>query len=337
MPALEFKAIIIHGKGIFVGLLILCSFELYLHNDDFLERYRSVFAVGRAADKINFVAKTQPTMVVMGNSRVDNGINPGVIASSLHLNRGEVFNLGIPGQNTRVLSGVMKILARKKALVSNRLRFVAIGIDETLFTPEDNLNYSVFFADRLDALFFHEPVVLLGSVFRMWGYSDNLKGLREPGRMRDFLIATIADREPWGGSVSSNLGYRAMESTLNAQQANSTFIASKYPTLEPSSVAYFFKAIDELLKNNIKVGVFFTPQYRRSNPFASAREDDEYQGILRRLRKHGVEIFITPKTTDYSAVVFSDPGHLNKTGAEKFSRELSAVIQQRWPELGEQL
>lgn len=336
MPASEFKSIIKHGRGLLVGILILGCFELYLHNDGFLDRYRSVFAVGRAADKINFAAKTQPTMVFMGNSRVDNGIIPDAIASSLRINRDEVFNLGIPGQNTRVLSGVIKMLASRKALVSNRLRYVAIGIDETLFSPKDDLNYSAFFADRFDALIFHEPKVVLESFFRMWGYSDNLKGLREPGRMRDFLIATVADREPWGGSVSINLGYRAMESTLSDKQAESAFVASKYPTLEPSSVGYFFKAVDELLKNNIKVGVFFTPQYRHGNAFEDVRENDEYQGILKRLQKNGVEIFKTTNDTGYSAIDFSDPGHLNKTGAEKFSKELSAVIQQRWPEIGEQ-
>ena len=78
--------LIASGKGVIVGLLVLLGVELYLHNDDFLHRYRSVFAVGRAADKITFVVKTQPTIVFMGNSRVDNGIAPEVVSSSLGLN-----------------------------------------------------------------------------------------------------------------------------------------------------------------------------------------------------------------------------------------------------------
>lgn len=49
------KILLTSGKGVLTALLILLGLEFYLHNEDFLHRYRSVFATGRAADKINSI------------------------------------------------------------------------------------------------------------------------------------------------------------------------------------------------------------------------------------------------------------------------------------------
>jgi hypothetical protein len=68
------------------------------------------------------------------------------------------------------------------------LQYVLIGLDATLFSPDDELNYVVFFADRWEMAAAGEYKDLLASVFRLWGYSTNLKGLREPSRMREALI-----------------------------------------------------------------------------------------------------------------------------------------------------
>lgn len=314
---------------------MLLGVELYLHNEDFLHRYRSVFAVGRAADKIAHVVKMQPTILFMGNSRVDNGIVPEVVTSTLNLRQGNVFNLGIPGQNTRVLSGVVRILERRGVLSSVQLRCVMIGLDATLFSLEDDLNYSVFFADRWEMTAAGEYRDLLSSVFRLWGFSNNLKGLREPARMLDFISATLTDREPWGGSVLDNLGHRANQERLTPAQRSALPDQGAPADLDIRARTYLLAALDQLLARGIYVGVFFTPQYKRSNEFErSGPGHDAYKQLLADIEARGVALFHVADMDTYGADLFSDPGHLNENGARRYSATLAQAMHSRWPALG---
>lgn len=315
------------GKGVVIGLLVLLGVELYLHNDDFLHRYRSVFAVGRAADKITHVVKMQPNIVFMGNSRVDNGVMPEVVSATLNLPRGDVFNLGIPGQDTRVLSGVVRELERRGALSADQLHCVMIGLDATLFSPADNLNYSIFFADRWDMAAAGEYRDLFSSVFRLWGFSPNLKGLREPARFQDFIAATLTDRDPWGGSALENFGFRAKQERLTPAERNVVPVQDTPEALDMQARVYLLTALDRLLARGISVGVFFTPQYRRSNEFESTGTGyDSYRQLLADIKVRGVALIHVTEMGTYGADMFSNPGHLNEQGALRYSTSLAQAM-----------
>jgi len=102
-----------------------------LHTDGFFYRYRAVFAAGRAMDKLRYVEATVPTLLIVGNSRVDNGFDPGAIADRLGAeNRGRMFNFGLPGSDTRTLFGLLTRLDRKGLLGPSRIEAVVIGLDE---------------------------------------------------------------------------------------------------------------------------------------------------------------------------------------------------------------
>ncbi len=316
-----------HGKGLVVGLLLLMGVELYLHNDDFLHRYRSVFAAGRAADKIDFVAEAQPALVFIGNSRVDNGIAPTTVATTLGAQPSEVFNLGVPGMNTRVLHGIVRQLADRSALHPSGVRCVFIGLDASLFVEEDAMNYGVFFADREKMLEHGEYHPLLASVFRLWGFSGNLKGLREPGRLRDFLAATLVDRDPWGGSAADSRGFRAKKETLNADDVKIESAAMDIPPVDSPLVRYLLDTMDELKQRHVVIGVFFPPQFRRTNVFERAREPPSNAGrLLSLLRERDVNIYSLNESIDFDAKWFANPGHLNEGGARLYSSLLTARI-----------
>jgi hypothetical protein len=53
--------------------------------------------------------------------------------------------------------------------------------------PADALGYEVFFADRATMLEKGEYRDLARSLVRLWGYSDNLKELREPAKLERFI------------------------------------------------------------------------------------------------------------------------------------------------------
>ena len=323
------------APGIVTAILIVFGVELYLHNDDFLDRYRSVFAVGRAADKVAYVARTQPSIVLLGNSRVDNGISPVAVSAVIGKETTGVFNLGIPGQNTRVLSGVVRELESRGALTATRMKYVLIGLDPTLFSLDDELNYSVFLADRWEMASAGEYSELAASIFRLWGYSSNLKGLREPGRMRDFIAATLTDREPWGGSLRDNLGYRAKKEEMTEPERKTVPEDTLPKPLDPKALAYLSNAVRRLLSHDMRVGVFFPPQYGRKNDFEKRDAAyEQYRIVLADLRRRGVEILHIENSDTYAASLFSDPGHLNEAGAKRYSTSLARAMKETWPNLG---
>lgn len=322
------------GKGVLTALLILLGLELYLHNEDFLHRYRSVFATGRAADKINYTINRKPQLIFVGNSRVDNAVNPKILIDALRLDSQSAFNLGIPGVNTLVLSGIAGKLVDRQLPGNRPPVIVLLGLDETLFTLADQLNYSVFFADRWQLLLDGNFKLLGSSVLRTWGYSNNLKGLREPGRLRDFFKATLTDQEPWGGPLKNNLGFRAKEGVLSEQEAARIPGENPIPHLDPVTIDYFYRFIASLQKEGVTIAVFYPPLYGRKTAFEQAGNYSEYQKILQFLEKRNVTVIKNKGEVDFKREDFLNAGHLNKYGAEKYTLFLADSIQRLWPGIG---
>jgi len=324
----------ISGKGLIIACLILFGCEIYLHYDGFLHRYRSVFAVGRAADKIDYVIENRPRLVLVGNSRVDNAIDPALLTEYLDLKRDNAFNLGVPGVNTIALSGITDLLLASAYYSDSEDVFVLLGLDESLFTLKDELNYSVFFANRWKLLKYSEFRLFISTVFRLWGFSDNLKGLREPGRFQDFLQATLSDRESWGGPISQNLGFRAQNGELSAKDSAGSIAVYPTAALDPVATDFFYNLIDSLLEKQVNIAVFFAPLFGRESLFEKRSGNDQYQAVINFLRDRQVAILSTTMGLDFTHKDFLDAGHLNVIGAKKFTASLAESIFAIWPDLG---
>src|SRR5690606_21422522 len=112
-----------------------------------------------------------PQLLVLGNSRVDNGVDPRTLADGVQ-SRLRAFNLGLPGAGASALLGIVERFDEKGLFGPGRIERVLIGLDEGLLQAGDALGYEVFFGTpslRDDGL----QDVVRGSV-RLWGYADNL-------------------------------------------------------------------------------------------------------------------------------------------------------------------
>ncbi|MBK8992640.1 MAG: hypothetical protein IPM40_13565 [Gammaproteobacteria bacterium] len=99
------------GKGLLVAALLLLLVEAGLHQDAALYRLRSVFAAGRALDKVLYVETHAPRLLILGNSRADNGFDPATVSSAMGAaSPGPAFNMGLPGADAAVLTGILKRL-----------------------------------------------------------------------------------------------------------------------------------------------------------------------------------------------------------------------------------
>lgn len=323
------------GAGALFAVVLLALVEAGLHSDAFLYRYRSVFAVGRAMDKLRYVESQVPQVLIAGNSRVDNAFDPVTLQANLPGTApGEVFNLGMPGADARAFHGVLVRLASQGLLGRGRIGKVVIGLDEGFLQPGDSLGYAVFFASRRTMWQEGEYGDLLRSWVRLWGYADNLKELREPAKLERFVAATLKEVDPVGGGAYQHLGYRAGFGGLQeAGQAILQEAGSTQPP-DPRLVRYFRRCLDILASHGVDIAIAFPPLLNREVLYIS-RSDPRatpYSEIASELASRGIPMIALDPGGKRSADEFINAGHLNDRGAQRFTRLLADELQRAWPE-----
>lgn len=319
------------GSGTVLAVLLLLAFEAAFHIDDIVYQYRSVFASARAMDKILHIESNPPALIVAGNSRIDNAINPQVLHDSGVPHSS--FNLGVPGANARILYGMFKRMDSQGLLGAGGIEHVIVGLDESLFQSDDSLGYGVFFADR-DALFDNgEYRDLWASTLRCWGYSGNIKQLKEPAKLVKFVEASFKDVDAWGGSAKDNLGFRA--ASAGEFQAEAQVMLQQAGSMAPPAALvsqYFWDLLDLLQARGVAVGVVFPPILNREVLFVAPDSDNSkpYKEIADRLSRANVEVFNLATGYPRLPQEFANAGHLNEAGAYRYSNILAQKIQQVW-------
>lgn len=320
--------------------MILLAAEAVLHTDAFCYRYRAVFAAGRAMDKLRYVESNPPTLLIVGNSRVDNGFDPDAIAARLGGdNRGRMFNFGLPGSDTRTLFGLLTRLDRRRLLGPSGIEAVVIGLDEGYLQPADALGYEVFFADRGAMLEKGEYRDLLRSLVRLWGFSDNLKELREPAKLERFIQASRGAVEPIGGAAAQFAGYRAGFGGLqDAAQTDVQEAGSRKPP-DPARIDYLNRSLDLLQARAVRIAIVYPPLLNRDVLYLAAGDAAArpYLEVAQQLRARGVPLISLEPGDWRNPVEFINAGHLNDRGAKRFSGLLAVELQALWPDLPEKL
>jgi hypothetical protein len=324
------------GLGVAFALLLLAAVEMLLHSEGFLYRFRSVFAVGLALDKVRYVESKPPRLLIIGNSRVDNGFDPKVIARELGAARCDcIFNLGLPGSDARTLFGLLTRFDGRDLLGPGRIEAVIIGLDESYLQPADALGYEIFFADRVALVRYREYVDLARSLFRLWGFSDNLKELREPAKLERFLEAGRRSIEPVGGGAAELAGYRPGFGGLqDPAQISAQEAGSKKPP-DPLRIEYLEDTIKLLGQRGVRLAFVYPPLLNRDVLFIAPSDPAArpYLEIDRSLRARGYPVIELESGMQRSPVEFVNAGHLNDRGAQRYSMLLADELAVRWPDL----
>jgi hypothetical protein len=322
------------GWGSAVGLLLLALVETWLHTDDFLYRYRSVFAAGRAMGKLHYVESHPPALLVLGNSRVDNGFDPRTL-----LEGGAAgatgFNMGMPGANAGILYGLVRRLADKGRLGEKGVRTVLIGLDESLLQAEDSLGYGVFYGDPAWLWQNRDWRGMLAHGIRLWGFSANLKQLREPGKSLGFIQASFTSVEPIGGGAAEHLGYRAGFGGLqNAEQVRRQQESFDTPP-DSVQVKALLATVALLQQHGVQVAVVYPPLLNRELLYLAPQLPvaQPYTAVAGRLTALGIPLLALEPGTQRDPGMFVNSGHLNNRGAQYHSRLLARQLRAIWPSL----
>lgn len=318
------------GAGALFALVLILGGEALLHSDAFMHRMRSVFAAGRAFDKVLYVERQTPTLLVLGNSRVDNGVDPATLAG--HIRAGmTAFNLGLPGANASTLFCIVTRLDARGQLGPGRIERVLIGLDESLLQGGDALGYQVFLGDREHMLEQGDAVSALRASVRGWGYADNLKQLREPSKLVQFVQAILGPAEPIGGGAAERLGYRPGFAGANqdAEQVMRQEVGSTSPP-DPIVLQDFWALLELLRKRGVDVAVAFPPLLTRPVLYVDAAHPaaGPFHEVRNRLAQMDVPMFALGADVRLTADDFMNAGHLNDRGAQRFSALLGDALAQ---------
>lgn len=313
------------GKSFWLAAFILLCVELALHSESVMHRYRSVFAVGRAMDKLHYVERDPPQLLFLGNSRTDNGIDPRAVSHVLGRPDSYSFNLGLPGANLVTYHGIVTRLGARGVLGEHGIHAVVLGLDESALQEDNSLGYVDFLADR-SALWSHGRYQdWLGSYLRLWSYSANLRQLREPDKLIRFVEASSRQIDPIGGAAAAHLGYRA---GFGAAQNQAQVVRQENDAQQPPAPgveAFLWRTVDVLQARGVRVFATVPPlRDRTSAYFDVGPAAAPYRALLARLRQRGVVVL--PPPTGYTPAEFINAGHLNDSGAQRYSQEVGRQL-----------
>lgn len=319
------------GQGAVLALVLLAALNLLLLSDPIVRRYGAVFAVGRAMDKQLHIEAQAPAVLILGNSRVDNGLDPRVFSAAW----GGVpaFNHGVPGANARVMYGMVKRLEARGALESNQIRGVIIGLDESFLQADESLGYMYFFGDRASLWAARDYRTWSGSWLRLWSYSDNLRQLREPEKALRFVTATLRPLEPVGGAARHNLGYRAGfagGAQNEGQVLRQETLAQGAP--DPAVLRAFESLLALLQARDIPIAVTLPPLLNRKSAYLDANQaDGAYTRLHTWLVRQPVTLLAAADPVPRETGYFVNAGHLNDRGAQIYSSWLAQQLRTTWP------
>lgn len=313
------------GGAFWLAMLLVTAVEISLHSEAVIHKYRSVFALGRAYDKLHFVENTPPQILYLGNSRADNGIDPRTVSRAWQGGGPSGFNLGVPGANAVVYHGLIKRLDNQGLLGRQAIGTIVLVLDEGALQEENSLGYIGFLADRRALLEEGRYRDWAGSYLKLWSYSDNLRQLREPEKALRFIKASLHPTEPIGGSAAAYLGYRA---GFGGAQNRAQVVRQEDAAQRPPAASvekFLWRIIDLLQTRGVRVLVVIPPlRDRPSAYFDLSPPAAPYRQLLTRLQHRGVIVLPTPH--DYAPAEFVNAGHLNDRGAQRFSAELGRLL-----------
>lgn len=316
-----------------VGAALLLAVEVWLHTDAFLYRYRSVFAAGRALDKTGYAERHCPHLLIIGNSRADNGFDPRVIDRESRVPlQGSIFNLGIPGADSRVMAGIMERVDAAGCLRPHGVRYVVLALDEALVQSIDSLGQEVFFARVADLWTDGQYQDAFRAVFRLYGYSANLRQLREPATLQRFIRASREDVDPVGGGAAEHLGYRAGFGGLQDAQAAVRQEGGSILPPDETNVRHLWRMLDRLSSRGVQVAVVFPPLLNRDVRYVAdaGSAGSPFLAIADELRRRGIPLISLDSGLPRDPSEFVNAGHLNDRGARRYSALLARALNGIW-------
>jgi hypothetical protein len=256
-------------------------------------------------------------IAVYGSSRAWNHIDPSIISSRAHK---KTYNLGIDGHNFH-----LQYLRHLEYLEHNSSpELILLSLDIFTLQKRDDL----FQADQfLPFMLWNKKIQKFIGSYRGFSWYDHILPLiRYSGKGSAFMKASGPFYRK-RGFKSLNTNWDKISETRARQMVSEI---EKYRIVfDSKSLVLFENFIKECRDNKINLVFIYTPEYIKGRDFVSNR--DEMMDIYKKLALKYNLIFLdysqSPVCRDRS--LFYNVSHLNKKGAETFSRQLARDLESR--------
>ncbi len=261
-----------------------------------------------------FNGKINSDIVIYGSSRAWTQIDPVMISNSLHI---PTYNLGIDGHNfwLQYLRHLFLLKNNQKPkLIVQSLDIYTLGKRSDLYNPDQFLPYMLWNNEIKNATISYNGFNLIDyeiPLIRYFGKSDAI------------LTALNLFIRPQSNKVGRINGYQAKDLSWNgdfekAQKAMKFYEVS----LDTATINLFERFLKEVEKNNIKIMFVYSPEYIEGQKFVKNRNPiiKLYQEIS---KKHNIPFYdYSSDSISLNKNYFYNASHLNKTGAELFTKKL---------------
>ena len=250
---------------------------------------------------------TQEEVLIFGSSRAYHHYNPEIIEEKLNLT---CFNVGYGGQNIYFHLALQKEAIKRKKPQIAILDLINIDFENT-GDKHDKEKLSVLLPFVNKSNIYRETVLLKGKkekiklLSSIYPFNSKLLYI-----LRNNLTSQRSDTKGFFGL--SRVWEKPIETKINKN-------------FTPSNDK--LEALDEFITlcqtNEIMIKIFISPHYTN---FLSK---NGYDYIAEHIQKnHGLEINNLSASKKYlnATHLFSDPYHLNKEGADMYSKEISEII-----------
>ncbi len=256
--------------------------------------------------------KINSDIVIYGSSRAWVHINPTMISDSLNVS---TYNLGIDGHNFW-----LQYLRHSMLLENNnKPKIVIFSLDVfTLQKVKDLYNSDQFLPYMLWNNKIKEATISY-NCFKAIDYEIPL--IRYLGRQKAINIAFSINKT--NNKVERIKGYQGRDEEWNADFDKAKKNMKNYEReLDSASILLFERFLNECKSQNIKILFVYSPEYIEGQKFVKNRSEiislyEKYS------KKYNIPFYNYSKDPlSYQKKYFYNASHLNKTGAELFTKKL---------------
>lgn len=261
-------------------------------------------------------------IAIYGSSRAWVHIDPKIVEDSLNL---KTYNFGINGH-----SFWLQYLRHKEYLKFNRApKLIVLAVDIYSLNKRNDLFLKNQF---LPFMYWNKNIFEYTSSYEGFAYTDYyVPFVRYYGSLREHsFLSSFRNKND---SNYRYKGYRGKDKKWNNDLKNAKLQMTQYEvSFDPKSVDLFDQFLLECETDNIEVVLIYTPEYIEGQNFIKNRESviDMFNDFS---KKYNL-LFIDYSKGDinYKKEYFYNASHLNKTGAELFTKELVLDLKQHLKE-----
>lgn len=303
--------------SVVIGIAALQGFYWVLQtcNLRYFTAFRSVKEVFHSSEKYD--------LVLLGSSRMKHHVSPAVLDTVLHLNS---INLGQSAAT--IYESDMLLTAYLKHHPAPA--YLLLGVDIFSFTTGENKvgfypTYIPYMQDetiqqmlKMEGL--HVPMLEWAPFLRPIEYDDYYKSALIKVAMAQSEI-TPGDYYYKGFVSNTNDVTPPLRDTAAFQKAEKPIDSSGLEAMQ--------NILQTCKRHGIKMAFVYTPEYRRYN-MNSVQNEKQIMDCYHRLsEEYGVPFMehqYLPISEDQR--LFANPGHLNRAGAELYSRQLAHILRE---------